>query len=77
MADIIGVGKPGYASVKAAYAQTLFQISGETMVPEAQQAMEEALRVDPEEPTALILQGLQAYQQQAYPEAIAAWEKLK
>ncbi|BCG64077.1 MAG: cytochrome c-type biogenesis protein CcmH [Methyloprofundus sp.] len=77
MADIIGVGKPGYASVKAAYAQTLFQISGETMVPEAQQAMEEALRVDPEEPTALILQGLQAYQQQAYPEAIAAWEKAK
>ncbi len=77
MADIIGVDKPGYASVKAAYAQTLFQISGETMVPEAQQAMEEALRVDPEEPTALILQGLQAYQQQAYPEAIAAWEKAK
>ncbi len=77
MPDIIGVGNPGYASAKAAYAQTLFQMSGETMTPEAEAALNEALRVDPEEPTALILQGLQAYRQQAYPEAIAAWEKAK
>lgn len=77
MPDIIGVGNPGYASAKAAYAQTLFQISGEKMTDEAQQAMDEALSVDPEEPIALILQGLHAYQQQAYPQAIAAWEKAK
>ncbi len=77
MGSLIGEENPGYASVKAAYAQTLFQISGEQMTAEAQQALDEALRVDPEEPTALILQGLQAYQQQSYTQAIAAWEKAK
>ena len=77
MGDIINEENPGYASVKAAYAQTLFQISGEKMTAEAQQAVDEALRVDPEEPTALILVGLQEYQNQRYTQAIAAWEKAK
>jgi len=77
MSEIIGEDNPGYASVKAAYAQTLFQISGEKMTAEAQQALDEALRVDPEEPTALILQGLQDYQNERYTQAIAAWEKAK
>ena len=77
MADIIGIDNPGYASVKAAYAQAMYQVSNEMMIPEAQQALKEALRVDPEEPTALILQGLQAYQRQAYSEAVDAWEKAK
>ena len=77
MSDIIGKENPGYASVKAAYAQTLFQLSGEKMTAEAQQAVDEALKVDPEEPTALILIGLQEYQNQRYTQAIAAWEKAK
>lgn len=77
MPELIGVDNPGYASAKAAYAQTLFQISGEKMTPEAETAMQEALKSDPEEPTALILQGLQAYQSNAYTNAIAAWEKAK
>lgn len=77
MTTIIGEDNPGYASAKAAYAQTLFQLSGEKMTAEAQQALDDALRVDPEEPTALILQGLQAYQNQQYTQAIATWEKAK
>ncbi|NOQ14414.1 MAG: c-type cytochrome biogenesis protein CcmI [Methyloprofundus sp.] len=77
MADIIGKDNSGYASAKAAYAQTLFQIAGEQMTAEAQQALDEALRVDPEEPTALILQGLQDYQNERYTQAIAVWEKAK
>ncbi|MCK5355645.1 MAG: c-type cytochrome biogenesis protein CcmI [Methyloprofundus sp.] len=77
MAATIGVENPGYASVKAAYAQTLFQIAGEKMTVEAQQALSEALSIDPEEPTALILQGLQDYQNERYTQAIAAWEKAK
>ncbi|TXL13681.1 c-type cytochrome biogenesis protein CcmI [Methylococcaceae bacterium HT4] len=77
VAGILGEDKPGYAAAKAAYAQMMFQVAGEKMVPVVQQAINEALRVDPEEPTALILQGLNAYQEQAYPEAIAAWEKAK
>ena len=77
MSGIIGEDNPGYASVKAAYAQTLFQLSGEKMTPEVQQGIDEALRVDPEEPTALILQGLHAYQQGLYTQAIGLWEKAK
>jgi cytochrome c-type biogenesis protein CcmH len=42
------------------------------MIPIVQMAINDALRVDPEEPTALILQGLSEYQQQAYAKAIAA-----
>lgn len=74
---LLGEQKPGYAAAKAAYAQMMYQVAGEQMIPVVQAAINEALRVDPEEPTALILQGLNSYQEQAYPEAIAAWEKAK
>lgn len=77
MADIIGPENPGYATAKAAYAQTLFQISGERMTAEVQQALDEALRIDPAEPTALILQGLQNYNDKRYTQAITSWEKAK
>lgn len=77
IAELLGEQKPGYAAAKAAYAQMMYQVAGEQMIPVVQAAINEALRVDPEEPTALILQGLNLYQKQAYPEAIAAWEKAK
>ncbi|NOQ64281.1 MAG: c-type cytochrome biogenesis protein CcmI [Methyloprofundus sp.] len=77
MSGLVGKDNPGYASVKAAYAQTLFQLSGEKMTAEAQQAVDEAIAVDPEEPTALILLGLHAYQQDRYSDAISLWEKAK
>ncbi len=77
MADIIGADNPGYATAKAAYAQTLFQLSDEKMTAEVQQALDEALKADPAEPTALILQGLQNYNNRQYTQAIASWEKAK
>lgn len=77
IAGLLGEEKTGYAAAKAAYAQMMYQVAGENMLPVAQQAINEALRVDPEEPTALILLGLKAYQEQSYAEAIAAWEKAK
>lgn len=77
IAGILGEQKPGYAAAKAAYAQMMYQVAGERMIPVVQMSINEALKVDPEEPTALILLGLKAYQEQSYPEAIAAWEKAK
>jgi cytochrome c-type biogenesis protein CcmH len=74
---MLGEKNPGYASAKAAYAQMMYQVAGERMIPVVQMAINEALRVDPEEPTALIIQGLDAYQQQSYAKAIASWEKAK
>ena len=77
IAGILGEHDPGYASAKAAYAQMMYQVAGETMNPVIQLAINDALKADPGEPTALILQGLNAYQNQAYSEAITAWEKAK
>ena len=77
IAGLLGEQNPGYPAAKAAYAQMMFQVAGEKMIPVVQQAINEALRIDPEEPTALILLGLNAYQEQSYAEAIAAWEKAK
>ena len=77
IAGMLGEDNPGYAAAKAAYAQMMYQVAGEHMIPVVQIAIDEALRVDPEEPTALILQGLDAYQQQSYTKAIASWEKAK
>ncbi len=77
IAGMLGEQDPGYAAAKAAYAQMMYQVAGERMIPIVQIAINDALRVDPEEPTALILQGLNEYQRQAYAKAIAAWEKAK
>ncbi|OQK18240.1 hypothetical protein AU255_10520 [Methyloprofundus sedimenti] len=77
IAGLLGENNPGYAAAKAAYAQMMYQVAGERMIPVVQVAIDEALRVDPEEPTALILKGLDAYQQQSYAKAISSWEKAK
>jgi len=77
IAGMLGEDNPGYAAAKAAYAQMMYQVAGERMIPVVKIAIDEALKVDPEEPTALILQGLDAYQQQSYTKAIASWEKAK
>ncbi|WP_428354491.1 c-type cytochrome biogenesis protein CcmI [Methyloprofundus sp.] len=77
IAGMLGEDNPGYAAAKAAYAQMMYQVAGERMIPVVKMAITEALKVDPEEPTALILRGLGEYQQQAYADAISSWEKAK
>lgn len=77
IAGMLGEDNPGYAAAKAAYAQMMYQVAGERMIPVVEMAITDALRVDPEEPTALILRGLGEYQQQSYAQAIASWEKAK
>jgi cytochrome c-type biogenesis protein CcmH len=68
---------PEYAQAKGSYAQMLFQAAGEKVTPAALQAMQEALAIDPLEPSALILAGINAYTLGDVPQAIAYWEKSK
>lgn len=68
---------PKYAAMKGSYSQMLFQQAGEQITPAVQQAMQEALTIDPLESSALILSGIQAYTQGDIKQAIAQWEKAK
>lgn len=77
IADLLGEDSQRYAVAKAAYAQMMYQVAGERMIPLVQVAINAALSVDPQQPTALMLRGLGEYQQQAYTTAIASWEKAK
>lgn len=77
IADLLGEDSQRYAVAKAAYAQMMYQVAGERMIPLVQVAINAALSIDPQQPTALMLRGLGEYQQQAYTTAIASWEKAK
>ncbi len=77
ISGLVGQKSPDYPAIKAAYAQAMYQVAGEKMTPEVQQAIDEVLSLDAQEPTALILQGLDAYTHKQYAQAIAFWEKAK
>jgi len=77
ISDLVGQKSPDYPAIKAAYAQAMYQVAGEKMTPEVQQVIDEVLSLDAQEPTALILQGLDAYTNKHYTQAIAFWEKAK
>jgi len=77
ISELVGQESPDYPAIKAAYAQATYQVAGEKITPEVQQAINEALSLDAQEPTALILQGLGAYTNKHYTQAIAFWEKAK
>jgi cytochrome c-type biogenesis protein CcmH len=68
---------PNYAAMKGSYAQMLFQEAGEQITPAVKQAMQEALDIDPLESSALILSGIEIYNQGDIKQAIAYWEKSK
>ncbi len=72
--------KPGseeFARLKGVQAQSLFQASGERMTPEIQSLIDQALKVDAEEPSSLMLQGINAFNSSSYQQAIVFWEKAK
>jgi len=77
LAESAEPGSKEFASLKGVQAQTLFQASGERMTPEVQSLIEEALKVDAEEPSSLMLQGINAYNSSKYKQAIVFWEKAK
>jgi cytochrome c-type biogenesis protein CcmH len=66
-----------YATAKGSYSQMLFQAAGEQVTPAAIQAMQEALAIDPLEPSALILAGINAYTLGDLKQAVLYWEKAK
>jgi cytochrome c-type biogenesis protein CcmH len=68
---------PNYAVIKGSYAQMLFQAAGEKVTPAVQQAIKEALAIDPLESSALILSGIDAYNQGDMKQAVVYWEKAK
>ena len=70
-------GSEEFARLKGVQAQSLFQASGERMTPAIQSLIDEALKVDAEEPSSLMLQGINAYNSSNYKQAIAFWEKAK
>jgi cytochrome c-type biogenesis protein CcmH len=77
LAESTELGSEEFARLKGVQAQSLFQASGESMTPAIQSLIDEALKADAEEPSSLMLQGINAYNSSNYKQAIAFWEKAK
>lgn len=77
IAALIGPDNADYPAIAGAYAQALFQASGEQMTPEVTAAIERALAADPYETNALMLKGIAAYTQGHFKQAISDWQKAK
>ncbi len=77
MANLVESNSEEYAGLKGAQAQSLFQASGEKMTPEIQIIIQQALKIDPLEPSSLMLQGIEAFTSTNYKNAITFWEKAK
>jgi cytochrome c-type biogenesis protein CcmH len=77
LAERIGPDNKDYAAVKGSYAQALFQAQGEQFTEEVNTAIDQALAVDAQESTALMLKGIQAYMQADYAQAIKLWQQAK
>ena len=73
----MSAGDPSLATVKGGYAQVLFQAAGEKVTPEVEKIMKEALTLDPLEPSALILKGIQAFTKGDLKNALVHWKKAK
>ena len=66
-----------YSAVKGAYAQALYLANNEQINDPVRAAIAQALAVDPQEANALVLQGIDAFQRNAYAEAIQFWQRAK
>lgn len=58
------------------YAELLGILAGNKLEGRPQQMIDEALRLNPEHPTGLMMAGVAAYQAANYPSAVTRWEKL-
>ena len=77
MANQVEAGSEEYASYKGAQAQSLFQATGEKMTPGVVKLTKEALSIDPQEPSSLMLKGINAFTSSEYQQAVEFWEKAK
>ncbi|MEY4769215.1 MAG: hypothetical protein RL637_1854 [Pseudomonadota bacterium] len=73
----MNIHDPNYAAVKGATARLLFQASGEKITDEVRQLVTETLSFDPLESSALILKGIDTYNQRNLPLAIQYWQQAK
>lgn len=74
---IVPKDSPDYASIKGSYAQALYLANDEKVTEPVKSAIAAALAIDPKEPNALVLKGVEAYEQAAYKPAIGFWEQAK
>lgn len=74
---IVPKDSPDYASIKGSYAQALYLAADEKVTEPVKAAIAAALAIDPKEPNALVLKGVEAYEQDAYKQAISFWEQAK
>ncbi|NOT85590.1 MAG: c-type cytochrome biogenesis protein CcmI [Methylococcaceae bacterium] len=74
---IVPKESPDYASVKGAYAQALYLANDEKITITVKAAIAETLALDSKEPNALVLKGVEAFEQEAYKQAIDFWEQAK
>ncbi len=77
IAELVGKDSPDYAATKGAYAQALYLANHEQINDAVRNAAAEALKTDPQEANALVLQGIDAFEKNAYPQAIEIWQKAK
>lgn len=66
----------GDARLYAAYGTALYWQAGQVLTPQAQEWLEQALKVDPGEVTALMLLASDAFMQADYARAIVLWKKV-
>ncbi|GAA3914754.1 c-type cytochrome biogenesis protein CcmI [Litoribacillus peritrichatus] len=69
-------GKPGEAMVLANLAQAVYFSDPSTITQEAEDLIAQALTLDPQEPTALGLAGIFAFEKEDYQTAIDQWQKI-
>jgi cytochrome c-type biogenesis protein CcmH len=67
---------PQDAALMADYADSLAVQQGRKLTGTPMTWVRRALKADPAQPKALLLAGTEAFQRQAYPEAIGHWEKV-
>lgn len=70
----IGKNDPNFAAIKGAHAQALYQANGEQMNDEVMGAIEQALTIDKDEPSSLILLGIDKYKGGDYKKALGYWQ---
>jgi len=74
--DALAAGAPGDGQVLAFAAQAEYLAAGRSLTDRARLRAEQALAVDPHQPTALGLLGMAAFEQGQYGAAISYWQRL-
>ncbi len=75
MAEKAGANSEEYAKLLGARAQVVYQAQGERFTDEVKQAIDQALAADPQESSALMILGIQAFRTEQYEQAVEFWEQ--